>query len=67
MVPSESLMVIPPSLGRCQACEGPLIPKLDTQHIEPAKMCPTAGCSLMGVCLTCQMLRDWFTRADEDL
>ena len=72
MVFGESLAVIPaPSLGRCLACEGPLVVRpLDDHsrfpHIEPALACPKAGCSQVGVCLTCALLVDWFHKADAE-
>ena len=61
-----------PSLGRCLACEGPLVVRPSNDHIrfphiEPALTCPKAGCSQVNVCLTCTMLVDWFHKADFEL
>ncbi len=61
------LMLPVPNLGRCIACEGPLIVKPDAGHIEPALTCPAAACSRVGICLTCSALVEWFQRVNEEL
>jgi len=65
-------LVLAPSLGRCLACEGPLVVRPSDDHskfphIEPVLACPKAGCSQVNVCLTCFMLVDWFHKADFEL
>lgn len=45
---------------RCIACELPLIPRIPSEHIQPAYQCGNPRCHMGGLCLTCQMLGDWF-------
>jgi len=49
-----------PRTPHCQGCEGALSQHA-SDHIESAYMCVAYGhCELAGLCLTCQMLGEWF-------
>ena len=51
----------------CEACEGQLSVHASV-HVEPANMCVAYGrCPRAGICLTCEMLDEWMSRAEGNL